>query len=40
MPVLADERAELLRIFPAGVVREEYVINLTTVRKPANRPAR
>lgn len=35
-PALADERAELLRIFPDGRVREEYVINLTAVRKPAN----
>ncbi|MEV8569178.1 class I SAM-dependent methyltransferase [Streptomyces sp. NPDC051322] len=34
-PVLAEERAELLRIFPDGVVREQYVINLTAVRKPA-----
>lgn len=34
-PVLAEERAELLRVFPDGMVREQYVINLTAVRKPA-----
>ncbi|WP_328537396.1 class I SAM-dependent methyltransferase [Streptomyces sp. NBC_00344] len=34
-PVLADERSELLRTFPDGMVKEEYIINLTAVRKPA-----
>ncbi|MCQ4214592.1 class I SAM-dependent methyltransferase [Streptomyces longispororuber] len=33
-PVLADERAELLRLFPDGMVEDAYAVDLTVVRRP------
>ncbi|MFJ8826318.1 class I SAM-dependent methyltransferase [Streptomyces sp. NPDC102467] len=33
-PVLADERAHLLRDFPDGIVEDAYALELTVVRRP------
>ncbi|MET8475470.1 class I SAM-dependent methyltransferase [Streptomyces sp. NPDC006422] len=33
-PVLADERAHLLRVFPDGIVEDAYAVELTVVRRP------
>ncbi|MFB6607550.1 class I SAM-dependent methyltransferase [Streptomyces noursei] len=34
-PVLADERAALLDVFPDGLVEETYALDLTVTRRPA-----
>ncbi|WP_199553201.1 class I SAM-dependent methyltransferase [Streptomyces sp. N35] len=34
-PLLAQERAELLRVFPGGQVKEHYTVELTVALKPA-----
>ncbi|MEU7639211.1 class I SAM-dependent methyltransferase [Streptomyces sp. NPDC059101] len=34
-PVLADERAALLEVFPDGQVEEAYALDLTVARRPA-----
>lgn len=34
-PLLAQERAELLRVFPDGQVTEHYTVELTVALKPA-----
>ncbi|MGP3924027.1 class I SAM-dependent methyltransferase [Streptomyces sp. 8N616] len=34
-PVLQDERAELLRLFPDGIVEEAYAVDVTVTLRPA-----